>query len=205
MSRSPIRIPPIPKIPPTPAPKTVDNIHDEAKDRFCGITYIQKDNSIKHEDHFMEYDHWEPYSETKSYSKRPYQAAYKGIMKEYQNHLFILHTDDDEEYFVVARRIKSELEHLEPYCQCSRCLASIINPLKYLWCPYCTHCIKSGPGFAKIEYINKARELKELANKIQPHHTSLALLQKFLDKIPIIKLVEIIIIFILIIFWLVLY
>lgn len=155
----------IPTVPPTPAPKGVSDIQSDAKDRFAGMIWIQKEPSRSVEDYFVDYDYWEAYSETKSYSKRTYQAAYKGTMREYHNYLCILNSEQGDEYYVIAKRVRSELEQLEPYCTCSRCISSFLNPLKYLWCHNCTRCIKAGPGFANPEYVIKAKELKELAEK----------------------------------------
>lgn len=155
----------IPTIPPTPAPRSINDIQSEARDRFAGIIWIQKDISHTLEDYFIDYDYWEIYSETKSYSKRTYQAAYKGIMREYHNYLCILNSDDGEEFYVVAKRVRSELEQLEPYCRCLRCVSSVFNPMKYIWCDYCTKCIKAGPGFTKPEYITQAKQLKETQDK----------------------------------------
>lgn len=164
-------------VPPTPGPRSLSNIEDEAKDRFSGIIWMQKDPNRPIEDYFVDYDYWEEYSDTKSYSKRSYQAAYTGRMREYYNYLCILHTDNDDiedVYYVIAKRIRNELELLEPYCACLKCSSSIINPLKYIWCDHCTKCIKAGPGFASSEYINKAKELKRLNIKVQ---------QNFLEKV----------------------
>lgn len=163
--RSPVNIP---SVPPTPAPKSISDIQTDARERFAGIVWIQKDSSHTLEDYFIDYDHWETYCETKSYSKRTYQAAYKGMMREYHNYLCILNSEEGEEYYVVAKRVRSELEQLEPYCTCTTCSASLINPLKYIWCPHCTKCIKAGPGFANPEYIAKAKELKDLSSKAVP-------------------------------------
>src|SRR5437868_15120011 len=117
-------------IPSTPAPRSVDHIQTDVKDRFVGIMWINKDLSMTLDDYFIEYDHWEIYSENKSYSKRPYQAVYKGVIREYHNYLCILSNDQEEEYYVVAKKIRTELEILEPYCACINCSASCINPLK---------------------------------------------------------------------------
>lgn len=148
-------------VPPTPGPRSVEAIQTDARDRFAGILWIQKDSSHNLEDYFIDCDHWEPYSETKSYSKRPYAAAYKGIMREYHNYLCILNGEQGEEFYVISKRVRSELEALEKFCTCTTCSASVLNPLKYLWCPHCTQCIKAGLGFAKKEYIEKAIQLKK--------------------------------------------
>ena len=144
-------------------------IQNYVQNQFAGVMFVQKGPSESIVDFFVDYDFWEPYSNTKSYSKKIYQAAYKGTMRNYKDYLYIL-TDADadadaedknEQYYAVAKRIHNELDDLEPYCPCVRCVLFSINPLKYIWCPNCTGCIKSGPGFVKEEYIIKARELKD--------------------------------------------
>jgi hypothetical protein len=144
------------KIPPTPGPRSIETIQADAQDRFAGILWINRDPSHSLEDYMIDCDHWEPYSEIKSYSKRPYSAAYKGIMREYHN----LNSEQGDELYVISKRIRSELETYEEFCTCITCSAFFLNPLKYLWCPHCTQCIKAGPGFAKKEYIEKAIQLK---------------------------------------------
>lgn len=191
----------IPPVAPTPGPRTIQAIQNDARARFAGVLFIQKDASRTIEDYFIEYDFWEPYSETKSYSKRPYQAAYKGIMRDYHNYLCILNTDASpseegeqvpiEEYYVVAKRIRNELETLELYCLCTTCSAFVLNPLKYLWCPHCTKCIKAGAGFAKEEYIIKARELKQA--KEQSKHSP-SKYGKYIEGTRWIKATEIVVV-----------
>ena len=178
----------IPTVPPTPGPRTIEAIQNDARERFAGIVWMQKDPSYLLDDYFLEYDYWEVYSETKSYSKRTYQAAYKGVMKEYNNYLCILNSDQGEEYYVVAKRIRSELESLEPYCTCSTCSASILNPMKYIWCPHCTRCIKAGIGFANAEYVDKARQLK--SQKEQLKQSPVPKYRKFFQTTPWIKVSE---------------
>lgn len=150
-------------VPPTPGPRSMEQIHNDAKARFAGILWIQRDPNRKIEDYFNWDDYWEPYSESTIYSKRTYQAAYKGIMRDYNNYLCILESEveDSTEYYVVAKRARNELEELEPYCPCITCSSSRCNPLKYLWCPVCTHCIRSGKGFANKDYIERAKISKE--------------------------------------------
>jgi len=147
-------------IPRTPKPKSVDDIQEQARDRFAGIIICDKNNDISIDNHFIEYDHYELYDENKSYSKRVYQSAYKGILREYQNYLYVVESDDNKEYYVVAKKLYNDLESLEPFCPCLKCSASYFNPLKYIWCPYCTNCMKAGKGFTKDEYIKQAQELK---------------------------------------------
>lgn len=145
----------------TPGPRAVRDIHSDVKNRFIGIIWIQKDNDKNIEDYFTEYDHWEKYSEELSYSKRSYQAVYKNVMKEYNNYLCILNNNGVEEYYVVAKRIRNEIELLEPFCTCTKCSACFLNPIKYIWCDHCTKCIKAGIGFARQDYIDKAKVLKQ--------------------------------------------
>lgn len=175
------------KIPSTPAPRSVDTIQQDAKERFVGVLWIQKEEGKNIEEYFHEYDYWEAYSENKPYSKRKYLAAYKGVMREYNNYLCILNNDQSDEYYVIAKRLKNELENLEIYCTCLTCSASMVNPVKYMWCPYCTKCIKSGLGFANPQYIKRAKELKDQADKkrLMPHKY-----QKYIDKISPMKVTE---------------
>ena len=178
MNNSPVYIPNklpnyIPKLPPpqTPGPKKIDDIQSNAKSRFAGIIYVQKEANYSPEDYLSEYDHWELYSETKSYSKRPFQGSYKGGIRQYQNYLLIFNDENDNEtYYVIFKRIRGELENLIPYCPCINCQASCLNPIKYIWCDYCTGCIKSGPGFAKKEYINIANQLMKSNGNIKDNN-----------------------------------
>ena len=158
--------------PPTPRARSKEEIQTDARKRFGGVLWISKDGEREVEEYFSDYDFWEPYSEIKSYSKRPYTAGYKGVLREYKSYLCILSSEEEgiekEEYFVVAKRMRTELETLEPWCTCTTCSACIINPLKYLWCPYCTKCIKAGDGFADPSLIAKARNLKQLSYTKKP-------------------------------------
>jgi hypothetical protein len=176
------------KIPSTPAPRSVDSIQQDAKERFVGIMWIQKEEGKNIDEYFNEYDYWEIYSENKPYSKRKYLAAYKGVMREYNNYLCILNSEQNgDEYYVIAKRLKNELESLEAYCTCLTCSASMFNPIKYIWCPYCTKCIKSGLGFANPHYIKRAKELRDQADKkrMVPYKY-----QKYIDKISPMKVTE---------------
>lgn len=156
----------------TPAPKTVDAMRSDIGERFAGMVWIKKNETSELGDYFVEYDHWEEYCENKSYTSDKYHAAYKGTMKEYQNYLCLLTGGgDDDKYYVAAKRIPGELETLEKYCPCFTCSSNVLNPLKYVWCPHCTGCIKAGVGCAKKEYIIQAHERKQLklATKFKPN------------------------------------
>lgn len=166
MPRSPVKIPTGPS---TPGPQKIESIQENIRERFSAIIWIEGDPTKEIKDYLSEYDHWEEYDEGKSYSKRHYEAVYTGIMRSYHNCLCVLKFGDDEQYYVAAKRVRSEIEDLESYCTCTTCTAFILNPLKYIWCPVCTGCLKSGPGFAKKEYIEKAISLKQLQNNRQPH------------------------------------
>lgn len=150
------------KQPSTPSPKSLNDIQHDWKLRFAGIMYICKDENADVNQYFSEYDHVEPYSEKKYYSKRPYSAVYTGIMKDYQNYLCVISDDNSsyEDYYVVAKRIKSELEDLEKYCPCILCTSPWINPVKYIYCPHCTKCIKAGKYFTNSTNIELARRNK---------------------------------------------
>lgn len=147
-------------VPPTPKPRSVNEIQTDAKERFKGMLYMEYDDKIPIEKIFSEYDHWEEYDESKPYSKRKYQASYNGLMREYQSYLCCLNMGDSDKYYVFAKRVPNELDDLIPYCPCYKCKASIFNPMKYIWCNYCTKCIRTGPGFCSLENINIAKELK---------------------------------------------
>lgn len=145
----------------TPAPKTADAMRNDIGERFAGMVWIKEDKSIVLDDYFIEYDYWEEYSDNKKYTSDTYQAAYKGVMRQYQNYLCLVSGDDGDKYYVAAKRIPGELESLEKFCTCFICSCNVFNPLKYLWCPHCTGCIKAGIGCAKKEYIIKAHERKQ--------------------------------------------
>lgn len=154
--------------PPTPAPRSTEYIQEDIRYRFAGVLMLHKEADRPIDEYFLEYDHWEPYAENKAYSKRRYHASYKGLMKEYVNYLCVLNDGEGtEEFFVVAKRIRTELEELEPYCPCDKCTAALLNPFKYIWCVHCTKCIKAGSGFASPEYIERARALKAAAADIK--------------------------------------
>jgi hypothetical protein len=178
-------------IPKTPKPKSIDDIQEQARDRFAGVIICDKNNDILIDNYFMEYDHYESYDENKSYSKRVYQSAYKGVLREYQNYLYILELENENEnreYYVVAKKLYNDLESLEKYCPCLKCSASYFNPLKYIWCPYCTNCIKTGKGFTKDEYIEQAQDKKNKISYQSPHK-----FHKYIQSNNILKVSEIII------------
>ncbi len=153
--------PSVPRVPSTPGPRSINNITEDAYDRFAGVLWVQKDGSKSTEDYLVDYEHWEPYSEVKSYTKRVYQAAYNGRMCDYVDFLFVLSSNGHEDYFVVSKRVKTELDDLQEYCPCVRCDSYIFNPLRYIWCPICTKCIKAGPGFTSSENIALAKARKQ--------------------------------------------
>jgi len=175
-------------IPQTPKPKCIDDIQEQARDRFAGIIICDKNDDISIDNYFSEYDYYEKYDENKSYSKRTYQSAYKGVLREYQNYLYVLESDYDKQYYVVAKKLYNDLEILEKHCPCLKCSASYLNPLKYIWCPYCTNCIKAGKGFAKDEYIKQAQELKDKSLKYPSNK-----LEKYVKSNNVLKISEIVI------------
>lgn len=176
-------------VPPTPGPRSKNNIYDDVKTRFAGVICVNKDTiTTTLDEYFSDFDYWELYSESKSYSRRSYQAAYKGVMKNYHNYICIIDDCGNEEYYVVAKHIRSELENLEPFCQCNLCSASVINPLKYIWCPHCTGCIKAGPGFANTKFIEQAKALKLASQQKRP--SKYTKYTKFFDNIGKVKLIE---------------
>lgn len=168
--RSPIALPPVPRVPPTPRARPLESISIEARDRFAGIIWISQDPDRPIEDYFTEYDNFEPYSETKLYSKRPYQAVYSGMLRDYQNYLCVVDDGTHESHYVVAKRLPSSIEALIPYCNCTTCAASTLNPCKYIWCASCTRCLKAGPGLADPAYVNLAHT-RRLEAQNEAHRT----------------------------------
>jgi len=168
----------LPNIPATPGPKKANEIQENVKERFAGVLWIQKLKNKLPSDYFSEYDHWEIYDENKIYSKRPFQTVYTENLQEYQNYLCIMNNENNlEDYYVIAKRIPSELEVLYPYCPCIRCDSLVVNPLKYLWCPTCTKCLRSGCAKyierAKKIYRNKELKISEIENFKLLHYTKL--------------------------------
>jgi len=147
-------------VPPTPRARPIQTISDEVRERFGGVTWIRKEDDRPISDYFVEYDHFEIFDERKLYSRRPYNAAYKGNLRTYQNHLCVLESDETEEHYVIAKRLPNELEQLIDYCVCISCAMSSYNPLKYVWCTTCTQCLRAGPGLARSDYIEIAKNLK---------------------------------------------
>lgn len=149
-------------IPPTPGPRSKSSLQDNARERFAGIIWINSGNK-KNSDYLTDYDFVEPYDENKSYSKRIFTAVHNGCINNYYNYLCVITGEDNkEEYYVVAKSMRHELSELEPYCTCITCCSSVCNPLKYLWCPTCTRCIKAGPNIANPQFITHAQQLREL-------------------------------------------
>lgn len=181
--------------PMTPGPRSVSDLHNEAKERFVGIIFMEKDPNRSTKDYFVEYDSWEKYSETKHYNKRPYLAVHKGTNKNYVNYLCILTKNGVDKYYVVSKRIPTELESLEKYCSCIKCKACVFNPFKYLWCNCCTGCIKAGTGFVNEKFVAKAKEAKLLEEKRKTVTVKKAnSLFNQIDKINLVKCAEIFII-----------
>lgn len=146
-----------PIIPPTPRNQNISNLGRDASTIFPAVIWLEIPSDSSVDDYLVEYDHWTKYDENQTYSKRKYQAAYTGRIRDYHNCLCVAQTQNGEELYVVAKRVRTELEELEPYCPCTTCSAWIINPLKYLWCPVCTGCLKAGNGYARKEHVQLAR------------------------------------------------
>jgi hypothetical protein len=181
-------------VPKTPKPRSIDDIQDGAKDRFAGLFISDMPKNLPIDKYFIEYDHFEKYDENKSYSKRPYTMVHNGIIREYTNYLSILdHPNGEQDYYVVSKKLYNELDSLEKYCPCLTCSASCFNPLKYIWCSYCTNCIKAGKGFTKEEYITQAR-----ANMEKNSHPQ-SLIQKYIQKNTMLKISEIFMIILIIV------
>lgn len=156
-------------IPPTPGPRSKLTLQDNARERFAGILWISRAANKTSADYLADYDFVEPYDETKSYSKRLFTVVHNGCINNYHNYLCVITgatiDDNNEEYYVVAKAMPSELSELEQYCTCITCCSSACNPLKYLWCPSCTRCLKAGPTIADPRFITRAHQLRTLHEK----------------------------------------
>lgn len=147
-------------IPPTPTPKRREQIQIDSKDRFGGIIFMQAYTEDDIKLCLSEFPNWKEYDEDVSYTKRPYNAVQNGVIGWYQDFLLIIGFNDEERYYVVPKKKNTGLEDLYDYCPCTTCSMFWFNPLKYVWCPHCTKCIKAGPGFFDPEYVKIATELK---------------------------------------------
>ena len=146
--------------PKTPAPKHLDQIQTDAKERFAGILWVnyELDNSIS--ELFKEYDNYELYDETKAYSKKAYLGNYLGKYYYYQSYLAILQTEEQMSYYVIAKRLLTEEDKLIDYCPCLKCTSIFFNPLKYLTCIHCVQCLKIGRPYLREQFLSEARRLK---------------------------------------------
>lgn len=126
----------IPSAARTPARKSRTSVLEDCKDRFAGIIWCDQQNSF--DSQFIE-----TYDVNVSYSKRPFIKIVNGCAKKYQNYLLVVDTDGNEEYFVMAKEMISKYTGLEKQCPCITCRSSVFSPLKYIWCPVCTGCLKS--------------------------------------------------------------
>lgn len=157
-------------IPPTPGPRSKLTLQENARERFAGILWISRSTNKTNADYLSDYDFVEVYDDTKSYSKRLFTAVYNGAVNNYHNYLCVITGDNNsEEYYVVAKSMGHELSNLERYCTCITCCASVCNPLKYLWCPTCTRCLKAGPSIANPQFIQRAQELRVLDENAIKH------------------------------------
>ena len=89
-------------IPQTPRPCKINNLFENARERFIGVLWVTCDDAEKY---VQQFDYSEPYSEEKSYSLRPYLASYDGCVREYQNYLCVCATSENEEYYVIAKEL----------------------------------------------------------------------------------------------------
>lgn len=138
-------------------------VTDDITARFAEVTWMDA-NTTPVDDLLSVYVHWEPFNAEQTYSKRPYRAAYQGRFGWYHTGLCIVKTGSEEQYYIFARPIKTPLDDLIPFCPCLTCRASRVNPLKYVWCPQCTGCLKAGEGFARDEYRNQALLLQQMVH-----------------------------------------
>lgn len=155
---SAIRIPPIPPTPRAMSPHTM--VREDITARFSEVTWMEQTGDTTVEQLLTGYPHWEAFEAENTYSKRPYRAAYQGHFGWYHNGLCIIKNGEEEQYYVFARARPSPLDKLIPFCPCFTCRASRLNPLKYLWCPQCTGCLKAGEGFARESYRIEAERVQ---------------------------------------------
>lgn len=148
-------------IPQTPRPRPLTSFQQEMAERFSGIIWFEAASGDDIKLHLLDYDYHSEFDETAVYSKRPYLAYYKGPIRMYQNYLLIVKFPDHEKSYVVAKHVHDDIELLEQWCPCLTCRVSSMNPLKYLWCPQCTRCIKAGPAFADKRYVAIAKAVKD--------------------------------------------
>ena len=121
----------------------IDHKDIDYRQLFAGIILLDNEADRSLDDYLSEFDYYEEFDPKKQYSRKSFLASYKRIMREYQHHLLVV---NQNRFYVVAKRMRTDLEKIESLCVCIRCSASAINPLKYLWCPMCTGCLKAAPA-----------------------------------------------------------
>ena len=135
----------------TPAPRATSQIHEDVEKRFAGVIKIIPDSERDDIEYLTDCDHYEVYSETKQYSKRPYNLG----SKEYISFLVVLDRIGDRRFYVVGKRMLTEYDKLADYCPCLHCKP--FGLIKYLKCSVCTGCVKAGPGYCRKEILTQAR------------------------------------------------
>lgn len=117
---------------------------------------------------FGVYDHYEAYNKQKKYNKDKYLAIYTGTPFYYLDFIYciVIEGNNEKLYYVVAKRVPSDIQNLKKYCSCVRCSTIKLNPLKYIWCKFCTGCLKSGEWHAHPKYVEEAKKRK--ANDLYP-------------------------------------
>jgi len=141
-----------------------DNI-DNNFARYC----FQKIDIFDEKLIFGVYDHYELYDKNKKYNKDKYLAIYTGTPFYYLDFIYcivIADNNDKKLYYVVSKRVPSDIQDLKKYCPCVKCSTRKLNPLKYIWCKFCTGCLKSGEWHAHPKYIEEAKQRK--ANDLYP-------------------------------------
>ncbi len=109
---------------------------------------------------FKPYDHYEIYDKDKKYHKNKYLAIYNGTPQYYVDYIYCIDSESEKKYYVISKRVPTDIDDLKKYCPCVRCSTRKINPLKYVWCSFCTGCIEAGPWHANPKYIEEARQRK---------------------------------------------
>lgn len=136
---------------------------------FVGIIVKASDKRPLGEQ-LSEYEHWEAYDPTRSYSRSGHLRVRNGRAREYFYYLLILISEEKYDLYVVTQE-DPEMRALESYCPCYKCQASYLNPLKYIWCDHCTRCLKAGKEFTSSEYIAQAKAAASKATQSHPSRT----------------------------------
>ena len=124
----------------TPKPAAARDISHDWQLRFASLTVVTNMDSVISTVHNP--DFVENYDEMKAYSQRGHTKMTDVGIRTFLPNLYKM--DDSSTYMVVWRREKIKYEELLVWCCCLRCMVSVWNPIRYIWCPLCCQCIESG-------------------------------------------------------------